>query len=149
MQKNNQREASDPYERKILLDPITSSLSDLRIFATSFLVEVVLPQPYRTTRSVTPPAITALSAKTIGKKVRTDAPTNWSPPARSGWAAMNCRSRQETRKRRPNDQYNKTRTLEAPLSILFDKTKGLLQPERRTAVEDFTLAGAICLSHFR
>ena len=42
---------------------------------------------------------------------------------------------------------SKKRTLDAPSFIGLDKTKGFLQPERRPAIEDFTV-GAICLSHF-
>ena len=57
-------------------------------------------------------------------------------------------NRSKDKKRRPNDQQSEKRTLDAPSLIGLDKTKGLLQPERRPAIEDFTIAGAICLCHF-
>ena len=57
-------------------------------------------------------------------------------------------NRSKDKKRRPNDQQSEKGALDAPSLIGLDKTKGLLQPERRTAVEDFTIAGAICLCHF-
>ena len=56
--------------------------------------------------------------------------------------------RRKDKKRRPNNQDSKKRTLDAPSLVGLDKTKGLLQPERRAAIEDFSV-GAICLSHFR
>ena len=56
--------------------------------------------------------------------------------------------RRKDKKRRPNNQDSKKRTLDAPSLIGLDKTKGLLQPERRAAVEEFSI-GVICLSHCR
>ena len=57
-------------------------------------------------------------------------------------------NRRKDEKRRPNDQYGEKRALDAPSFIRLDKTQRLFQPERRTAIEDFSV-GAICLSHFR
>ena len=57
-------------------------------------------------------------------------------------------NRRKDKKWRPNDQYGEHGALDAPSFIRLDKTQRLFQPERRTAIEDFSV-GAICLSHFR
>lgn len=56
--------------------------------------------------------------------------------------------RRKNKKRRPNNHDSKKRALDAPSLVGFDETERLLQPERRSAVEDFSVS-AIRLNHLQ